>query len=62
MGNRLSKIYTKTGDDGRRYSKSQCRASCADCSEPCETRGFRTAPTVASWRLRADLLSAWSCR
>ena len=62
MGNRLSKIYTKTGDDGRHGSKSQLRTSCADCSKPCETRGFRTVSTGAMRRLRADILSAWSCR
>lgn len=62
MGNRLSKIYTRTGDDGGRDSMSQYRASCADCSEPRETRGFRAVPTGASQRLRAGLLPAWSCR
>lgn len=62
MGNRLSKIYTRTGDDGGRTRWSRCRASCADRSEPCETRGFRTVPTDASRRLRAGLLPAWSCR
>ena len=43
MGNRLSKIYTRTGDDGRRTLPSQLRASCADCSTPGEKRGFRQA-------------------
>ena len=62
MGDRLSKIYTKTGDDGGRDLMPQHRASCADRSEPRETRGFRAVPTGASRRLCAGLLPAWSCR
>jgi hypothetical protein len=60
MGNRLSKSDTKTGDNGGRYLMSQCRASCADCSEPNETRGFRPVPTGDSRRLPAGVLPAWS--
>jgi cob(I)alamin adenosyltransferase len=32
MGNRLSRIYTRTGDDGGHHLMSQSRASCAGCS------------------------------
>jgi hypothetical protein len=62
MGNRLSKIYTKTGDDGGHDLMSQSRASCAGCSEHGETRGFRHVPTGACRRLRAGILPAWPCR
>lgn len=62
MGNRLSKICTRAGDDGQRDLMSQSRASCAGCSEQGETRGFRLVPTGASRRLRAGILPAWPCR
>lgn len=55
MGNRLSKTYTKTGDDGGHHSMSQDRASCAACDEADETRGFRPFPTGALRRPRADI-------
>jgi hypothetical protein len=62
MGNRLSKIYTKTGDDGRRYLLPQTRASCAICSDSGESRGIRRCPPDASRRPRAGILPASSCR
>ena len=55
MGNRLSKIYTKTGDDGSVFGVAFVRASCANDAETGETRGFRRFPTGASRRLRAGI-------
>jgi hypothetical protein len=54
MGNRLSKIYTKTGDDGGRNLMSQDRASCAACGDSDESRGIRRCPD-ASRRPRAGI-------